>query len=165
MQKEEFIQRYGEAAWAKKLQQTRDGYVQHREEANARSKKWQGEHSEECNAYAKKWRDANPDKAKAMQHEVNRKGGKYYEKKLIYMATGIQGGRHIIRNKHAYYYRAIKQATPNSVLHHEWIPGTAKYRGVALVEKEAHENGIIKVIKVLEGQITIFTEKEIKEEK
>ena len=94
----------------------------------------------------------------------NRKGGAYYEKRLEYNRTRLQGERRDIRNKHNKLYRAIKQATPNSVFHHEWKPGTAKYRGVALVDKEAHQNGIIKVIEVLEGEITIFTEKEIAEQ-
>ena len=150
MKKEEYIKRYGEAAYEKMQHQSREWDAQHPKEHNARSKKW-------C--------EANQDKAKANNHEVSRKGGKYYEKSLIYQRTGLQGERRVIRNKHAKLYRAIKQATPNCVLHHEWISGTANYRGVASVETEAHQNGIIKVIKILQGEITIFTEKEIKEEK
>jgi len=41
-------------------------------------------------------------------------------------------------------------------IHHEWVSGTAKYRGVALVDAELHRHGIIKVIEVLEGEITLF---------
>lgn len=149
MKKEEIIKRYGEAAYKTYLQQASD---------------WCKAHSKEHNAHSKKWCEANPDKVKAHNQEINRKGGKYYEKKLIYSRTGLQGERHKIRRKHAWMYHIIKEATPNSVFHHEWIPGTAKYRGVALVEKEAHQNGIINVIKTLEGEITLFTEKEIKEQ-
>ena len=151
MKKEDYIKRYGEAAYEKMRQQSRDWGAQHYRD-----------HPEEDNAACKKWREDNPDKVKAKNQEGNRKGGKYYEKMLIYKRTGLPGERARIRMKHWKLYHTIKQATPNSQIHHEWIPGTAKYRGVALVEKEAHENEIIKVIKVLEGKITIFTEKEIK---
>ena len=149
MKKEEIIKRYGKAAYEKMLQQTRD---------------WNKQHINEKKVIAKKWRECNPDKVKAHNQEGNRKGGKYYEKQLEYKTIGFQGERNHIRATHNYQYRAIKQATPNSVLHDEWIPGTAKYRGLALVEKVPHQNGIIKVIKVLEGQITAFTEKEIREQ-
>lgn len=148
--KEEFIERYGEAAWEKKLQRDRDWYTAHREE---------------CNTNWRKWAAANPDKVLAKSQKWCRKGGKYYVKKLEYQRAGIQGERNKIRKKHAKQYHGIKEATPNSVLHDEWIPGTAKYRGLALVDKKAHQRGIIKVIKVLEGKITLFTEKEIREQK
>lgn len=132
MNKEERIGRYGGAAYEKLLQQMRD---------------WKAQ-----------WRKVNPDKAKANNQEIHRKGGKYYGQHLEYNRTGLQGERHKIRMKHWHIYHTIKQATPNSVIHHEWIQGTAEYRGVALVEEEAHQNGIIKVIKILEGDITVFTE-------
>ena len=149
MKKEDFIKRYGEAAWEKKLQQTRD---------------WNGQHCEEKNTSLKNWRGTNPKKVKLYRQKYNRKGGNHYIKMLVYQRTGLQRERGKIRRRHAGYYRDIKQATPNSQIHHEWIPGTAKYRGVALVETEAHRNGIIKVIKVLEGEITLFAEKEIAEQ-
>ena len=148
MDKEERIKKYGEAAYEKHLKQSRD---------------WEKIHRKEANVIHKKWREANPDKVIANNQEHGRKGGKYYEKRLEYQTTGLQGERERIRKKHQKLYYAIKQATPNSVLHHEWIPGTADFRGVALVEKEAHQQGIIKVIKILEGEITLFREKEIGE--
>lgn len=147
MEKEERIERYGEAVYEAHLQQCRD---------------WHAAHREECSTKSKIWQEANPDKVKAFSHELNHKGGKRYAAKLRYMVTGIPGERHKIRKNHARMYHIIKQATPNSVFHHEWMPGTAKYRGLALVEKEAHQHGIIKVIKVLEGKITLLTEKEVK---
>lgn len=164
MKKEEFIERYSEAAYEKRLQQARDRYVEHREEENARDKEWYAGHREEEIARSLKWQKANPDKVKAIHQEANRKGGKYYEKRLEYNRTGLQGERRDIRNKHNILYRDIKQAAPNSVFHHEWIPGTANYRGVALVDKELHQRGIINVIKILEGKITLFREREIKEQ-
>ena len=149
MEKEERIKRYGEAAYDKMLQQQRD---------------WHAQYREECNVVSQAWREANPEKAKAHHQESGRKGGKRYRKKLVYQRTGIPGERNRIRLKHTRLYRTIKEAIPNSVFHHEWIPGSAKYRGVALVDKEAHLYGIINVIKVMEGKITLFTEKEIREQ-
>ena len=173
MKKEEFIARYGQAAYAKMQQQVRDWPARHREERKVYMRKRHALHREEDNARTKvwhavnpnvagDWRAANPEKVKVNNQEWGRKGGKRYEEHLEYEHTGLQGERNKVRNKHWYQYRAIKESTPNSVFHHEWIPGTAKYRGVALVDKEMHRRGIIKVIKLLEGQITLFTEKEIK---
>lgn len=136
MKKEEFIKRRGEAAYVKALQRSRD---------------WKAHHRDGCNACHKKWLAANPDKVLARKQEQHCKGGKYYEKHLEYQHTGIQGERNCIRWEHNYQYHDSKQATPNTEFHHEWIPGTSKYRGVALVDKEAHRHGIIKVILVLEG--------------
>lgn len=164
MNTEERIRRYGQAAYEKRLQQARDIYAAHREDENARDKEWYAGHREEEIARSMKWQKANPDKVKVSKEKHNRKGGEYYEKRLEYNRTGLQGERRDIRNKHAKLYLVIKQATPNSVLHHEWLPGTAKYRGVALVDKEAHQNGIIEVIKILEGEITLLSEKEIAEQ-
>lgn len=135
MKKKDFLKRYGGAAFKKWRQQSRDWMAQ--------------------------WRKDNPDKVKANHQEEGRKGGKYYGKHLENEHTGIRGERNKIRMKHTYLYRNIKEATPNSQIHHEWLPGTADFRGVALVERDAHQNGIIKIIKVLEGRITLFTEKEI----
>ena len=165
MNKEEHIKRYGKVAYEKMLQQTRDWYVVHREEANLKNKKWREAHPDKVKTQKKEWCEVNPDKVIASNHEGSRKGGKYYEKMLIYKHTGLQGERNKIRWKHAKQYRPYKQLiAPDSEIQHEWLPGTAKYRGVALVEKDQHRHGIIKVIKVLEGKITLFTEKEIAEQ-
>lgn len=164
MNKEEFIKRYGEVAYEKKLQRQRDYHVRHRKEDNIKTREWGLQHREEATANVKRWRKANPDKALKISREICGKGGKYYEKHLKGEQTGLRGERNLIRNKHHILYQTIKQATPNSVFHHEWIPGTAKYRGVASVDKEAHQNGIIKVIHILDGKITLLTEEEISEQ-
>ena len=136
MKKEEYIRKYGEVAYDRMLQQNRDWKVQH------------------------------PDEAKANHQEVSQKGGKYYEKWLKYNHTGLQGERSKIRRNHARLYYPYKQViSPNSQIHHEWIPGTADFRGVALVETDQHMHGYIDVIKILDGKITLFTEKEIGEQK
>ena len=43
--------------------------------------------------------------------------------------------------------------------------GTARYMGIALVEKNAHRHGIVNVIEILEGQLTLLTEEETGGEK
>ena len=64
----------------------------------------------------------------------------------------------MIRSKHSRRWRKFKTLiAPGSELHHEWIPETAEYRGVALVEADQHRRGIIDVIQILEGEITLFS--------
>ena len=117
---------------------------------------------EKHNASSRKWQIANPKKKKANEHETNRIGGKYYQWKLKYLTTGVPGERHRIRRKHAHHYKPYKKIiAPESQIHHEWIPETAEYRGVALVEAKAHQYGIIDVIEILDGKITLLTEEEI----
>lgn len=49
---------------------------------------------------------------------------------------------------------------PDSQLHHEWVPETCEYRGVALVEAEQHMHGFVDVI--VDGEITRLTEEQIR---
>ena len=133
MNKEERIARYGIEAY-KKLEAQRDA-----------------------------WKKAHPDEVVAFNAEQCRKGGKYYNKRLIDKRTGIPGEKKNIRTKHQKMWRHFKNIiAPSSQIHHEWIPGTAKYRGVALVEKGRHMHGFIDVIRILEGNIKLFTEDEIR---
>lgn len=151
MKKEECIARYGEAAWEKVLAQRRERYKANREEEKARVKKWREEH---------------PEKVAPNNHEQSRKGGKYYDKQLEYQHTGVQGEKNIIRMKHGRYYKPYKQIiAPDSQIHHEWIPDTSDYSGVALVEKEAHQYGIVDVIEILDGEIRLLTEEEVRKGK
>ena len=116
---------------------------------------------------SRNWRNANQEKAIANSAEAGRqssqKGGKYYEKHLQYHRTGLQGERNRIRAIHRSNWHQYKHIiAPDSQIHHSWRPNSAGYEGVALVEKDAHMHGIIKVIKILEGEITLFTEEAIK---
>ncbi|AJP62028.1 hypothetical protein [ANMV-1 virus] len=130
MKKKDFIARYGEVAYEKLLEQR---------------SQW--------------WRD-HPDKMREHNEELVRKGGKYYKQVRSYQSTGIPGERHKIRAKHGGRWRKYKRIiAPNSVIHHSWRAGSAEYDGVALVEKDAHQHGIIDVIQILDGKITLFTEK------
>ena len=95
--------------------------------------------------------------------EIWCKGGRYYNHHLEYNRTGLRGERNRVRDKHAALYRLFKQIiAPESQIHHEWIPGTADYRGVALVEKDKHLHGIIDPIVILDGKITLLTEAEVR---
>jgi hypothetical protein len=97
--------------------------------------------------------------------QSSRKEGKYYARKQEYDRTGLQGERNKIRHAHGKRWSRYKRIiAPDSVIHHSWIPETANYSGVALVEKSAHEHGIINIIQILKGEITLLTEKEIREQ-
>lgn len=136
MNKEERIAKYGEAAYLKLLAQ-RDA-----------------------------WAKAHPEDRAAYHREYSKKGSKRYEKNLLYQRTGLRGERMKVRHKHGKLWGKYKRIiAPDSQIQHEWFPRTAEYRGVALVEADHHMHGIVDVIEVLEGEITLFTEKEIAEQK
>ena len=163
MKKAEFIERYGEEAYELKLKQSRVRHKAHREGEKAHARKWRAEHPEEKKASDKSYRAEHPEEIKADSQKACRKGGKRYERNLKYKQTGLQGEKNKIRNNHANQYRQYKALiAPNSQIHHEWIPRTAEYRGVALVEKDPHQYGIIDVILILDGEITLLTEEEVR---
>jgi len=165
MRKEEYIQRYGGVAFERMREQTKVWNAAHPKRVKEIRQVWAVSHPGECKVFDKKWREANPDKVKARNQEYSCKGGKYYAQTVEYKRTGLQGERNIIRRAHRYKWNPYKQIiAPSSQIHHAWLPGTPKYRGVALVEADQHRHGIIDVIEVLEGEITLFTEKEIREQ-
>lgn len=148
MKKAERIARYGEAAWEKHLEQKRAYYKAHKEERNAATKNYHEEH---------------PEQVIANNQEIHRKGGSRYAKHLEYKRTGIPGDKNKIRSKHANLYKPYKDIiAPDSQIHHEWVPKTDEYTGVALVEKEAHMHGFVDVIQILDGEITLLTEEEVR---
>lgn len=134
MKKEEYIKRYGKEAYEKMHQQSQD------------------------------WKKKNPEKAKAESREASHKGGKYYEQHRRHQMEGITHEKELVRGKHVKHYHPYKKIiAPDSELHHSWKnDGTAGYIGVALVEKDQHRHGYIDVIQILEGEITLFTEAEIR---
>ena len=132
MKKEEFIRRYGEAAYEKMLQQTRE------------------------------WRRAYPEEVITQGRKRCRKGGKYYERHRKHESSGLRHRRNLVRNNHRWHYGPYKQIiAPDSQLHHQWVPETADYTGVALVETDQHMHGFVDVIQILEGEITLLTEVKI----
>jgi hypothetical protein len=133
MKKEEIIKRYGKTEYEKQLEQGRER--------------------------DKRYREENPEKMIANNHEKNRRGGKYYEYMLDHNKLGLRGERNKIRTKHRHEFREIKDTLAQEVeLHHEWIGETSEYRGLAFVEANAHRQGIIDVILLLDGKITLYTE-------
>jgi hypothetical protein len=166
MNKKERIKRYGEEAYEKILEQRRIYHKEHKEEENARNKKYNEEHPEQVIARVKKWQEEHPEVVKANDQEATRKGGKRYDQKLEYKRTGIPGEKNVIRSKHARDYKPYKDiVAPDSQLHHEWVPDTSEYRGVALVEADQHMHGFVDVIEILDGKITLLTEEEVRKGK
>ena len=109
------------------------------------------------------WHKANHERVISLNFEQQRKGGRNYEKKQIYNLSGLQGDRHKIRTKHGGMWRQYKRIiAPNSQLHHQWRQESVLFDGVALVERDQHMYGIINVIQILEGEITLFTEEEVR---
>ena len=175
--KEEYIRRYGEEAYQRLLQRNRDRYEAnkktrikqirdwqkvHKTEVTKQRSKFRKAHLAEHNANGRKWAKNNRNKIKTHNQESCRPGGKWYKHKLEYDRTGLRGQRNHIRERHRRQYKQYKQIiAPDSQLHHEWIPETAEYRGLALVEAKAHQYGIIDVILILDGKITLLTEEEI----
>ena len=132
MNKKEFIEEYGVEAYERKLEQR--------------------EHN-----------SLFPDRMEANSREASHKGGKYYERQRNYFSTGLPHERKLVRLIHGQRYRPYKKIiAPESQIHHEWIPGTAEYTGSALVETDQHAHGFVDVIQVLEGEITLLTEAEIR---
>lgn len=147
MNKEEYIKKHGKAAYEKQQQQTRDWRIANPDKVKATSAK----HNPESN------RKNNP--------EISRKDGKYYKRRRQYQMDGVPHERELVRGKHQRHYTQYKKIIdPEGLtqIHHEWIPETADFRGVALVEKDQHQHGYIDVIQILEGEITLLTEEEIK---
>ena len=162
MKKEEYIKRYGKEAHDRWLQQGREWKKNHPEEAT-RTRLWQLNHPEETRASRRLWCSNNPEKITAVNQEASRKGGKYYDHHRQHQMTGIPHERELVRKRHSWHYTPYKKIiAPDSQIHHEWIPETANYRGVALVEKDQHIHGFIDVIQILEGEITLLSEEEIR---
>jgi hypothetical protein len=151
MEKEEHIRRrYGEVAYERALEVR---------------KQWDEIKREKLKEQKRQWEEANPEIREKINHEHGHKGGKYYAKKQNYNRTGLRGERNNVRARHRHMWLPYKKIiAPDSQIHHSWLPGTADYNGAALVEAEAHMQGIIKVIKILDGEIKLFTEKEIREQ-
>lgn len=163
MNKEERIRRYGEVAYAKLLQQRRDWRRDHPKEVKERDQEWKRTHRKEIRESDRLRCLDNPDRVKANSQEISRKDGKYYERHRKYFSTGIPHEKELVRGNHGCLYRPYKQIiAPDSQIHHEWLPDSANFRGVALVEKNQHMHGFVEVIQILEGEITLLTEEEIK---
>jgi hypothetical protein len=160
MNKSEFIGKYGETAYARKLAQKREWNKQNPERDTENHRRWREENSERVAETRRRWAEGNPQKIIQSHREASRKGGEFYEKRLEYDHTGIPGDKNKIRGKHRREYKPYKDIiAPESQIHHQWKPNSAEYVAVALVEKDAHMRGFINVIEILDGEVNIFTEK------
>lgn len=131
--------------------------------AFSKKKEWEETHKEEIKEYNKAYKEIHKEEVKSDNTKYSHKEGEHYEQRRKYDQNGLRHKRNLVRGRHRFYYHKYKQIiAPDSVLHHEWIPGTADYRGVALVEKDPHRYGFIDVIQILEGEITLLTEAEIR---
>lgn len=164
MKKKEFIGRRGEAAYERMQDQSREWQKANQKLVSAKHKRWMKTNPDRTIASHKKWEGLNQEKRKAIHQAQGCKMGKHYERHRIYNHTGLQGERNKVRNSHGRRWREYKNIiAPGSQLHHQWLPGKSEYSGLALVEADLHMHGIIDVIQVLDGEITVFTEKELRE--
>jgi len=109
------------------------------------------------------WMNAHPGESA----KNARKGGKYYKRLMANRKQELPSKKSIVRHKHRRRWNPFKRIiAPESHIHHNWLnDGTAGYSGVALVEADRHLQGYIDVIQILEGEITLLTEVEIRGDK
>ena len=153
MNKEEFIRKYGEEAYEAKVRRRRESRKSRQGYKNelAGSAIWWSKNLEKIEEYAK---------------GRNRPGGIYYDEILRKNKEGLRHERAKRRGRDGHKYREYKQIIDPeglSQVHHSWYRGSAECSGIALVEKSQHQHGYIDVIQILEGEITLFTEAEIRE--
>lgn len=107
--------------------------------------------------YKREWNQTHSEAIKQSHHKRNRKDGKYYQKGLEYERKGLRRQKNLVRHKHSKRWRKYKgNWLTETELHHEWIEGTAKYNGVAIVDKSEHQYGIINPIEILSGEIQLI---------
>lgn len=117
------------------------------------------ENKEEISENRRLWYENNPEKVKQRGSEQCRKGGKRYEKMLEYEGIGLRKERSSIRRRDRKRWKRFKDIIASDTeVHHEWIPGTAKYNGIALVDKSEHQHGMINPVLILEGEIKLMEE-------
>ena len=162
--KSKFIEGHGEETYEVRLTRRRNWGAQLQGGEAQRSRERREAEPERYKGYVRAWRKRNPNKVIEQGRQVSRKSGKYYKKKQIYKSTGLQGGREKIRARDNGRWRKYKRfVAPGSQLHHAWCINSENYTGLALVEADAHMHGFINVIKIIEGEIRLFTEKELRE--
>ena len=163
--KDSYIVAHGEEAYAKRLERRKKWGANLPGGEKQRSQERRDANPDQSREYDRAWNEKNPEKIKEKGRKISRKGGAYYKKKQKYKQTGIPGERERIRMRDGNKWRLYKKIiAPEAQLHHQWIPGTAEYTGLALVEADQHMYGFIDAIQILEGEITLLTEKEIREQ-
>lgn len=138
MKKEEYIRKYGPAAWEARLSKTGRTRIKNKVDKGLKIKKESPKetYTEQQELLRDQWKKENGIKLKPRLNEC------------------AQKERNKIRQAHY-----VKWGSPDLDIHHERISDTANYHGVALVERAAHQHGIINIVILLEGVITEFTKK------
>lgn len=67
MKKEDFIKKYGQEAWEKKLLQTKQWISEHKDRKREIAREWRNKNKERSNATTKKWQDEHRDKVLEIQ--------------------------------------------------------------------------------------------------
>jgi len=114
---------------------------------------------------SKIWARSNPERTREYARRRNRPGGKYYMSVLRKNTEGLRHERANRRGRDGAKYRHFKKFIDplgQTQVHHSWYVASAECEGVALVEKNQHQHGFIDVIEILEGEITVFTEQELR---
>lgn len=134
MNKDEFIQMHGKAAWAEKLRLGRSTKLKKKID------------------FAQVTEDAFTHLNSTDQQDVLRQLWKRQNLRTVHK-TQLQIERNKIRSAHNSKWAHLKHQYPQKLdIHHSWVEGTTNYYGVALVERVAHRRGVIKVVQILEGQ-------------
>lgn len=164
--KTDYIAKHGEEAYANRLRRRQIWGQKLPGGEKQRSQDRRDADPEKAREYDRASRERNPEKVKAKGKKISRKGGAYYKEHMQYRQTGIQGEREKIRCAHGNQWRPFKRIiAPESQIHHQWRKDSSEYDGVALVEAKAHQYGIIDVIQILDGKITLLTEEQMKRTK
>ena len=139
MKKEEYIRKYGPAAWEAKLSKARRTRITNKVDKGLKDKK-----ESKTENYI--------EQQELMRVQWKKDKG---TKRRSRLSEDVLMERQKIR--HAHY---IKWGGGIDLdIHHGWIGDTADYQGVALVERDAHRRGIINIVIPIEGGITEFERK------
>lgn len=166
MKKEEYIKKYGVEKWLEYIAYQRDYYTKNIEKVREKNREYQRE-------YQRKYYAENKEKVKERCREhIREYQHKYYADIEIrgrvheYMKkycgslsdhNSIPYRKSLIRQRDHHRFFSIKQFFQNlqTDIHHEWIPNTADYTFIALVERDKHRYNIIDPIVILEKKVVL----------
>lgn len=135
MKKEEYIQKNGLAAWEARL---------------ARNRRMQKRNRiDKALAVQDEFQKLDPSEQQEFLRDMWKKREGHYSRSGL--PQNIVAARNTIRHVHR-----SKWGVEGLDVHHDWVGDTAEYTGVALVEREEHQRGIINVVAILDGEIANF---------
>jgi exonuclease VII large subunit len=122
MNKNVFIERWGEEAYEKRMKTSRDWRQAH------------PENTEKWHKQIRDWQQANPTRVKRLARDNYRK---HRQEILDSQSSGNEGLRNSIRAKYGKLWRKYKRFVASETrLHYKWVSTTANYKCIALVEKD-----------------------------